>query len=187
MAGQDCGPQRQQHFPFLKLPPEIRLRVYQFAVEDLIATITALRPTVTPISDEDIHDFASNPYTSAVKYWKEYRQSTPRNCLGNGTAVRYKGAPLLGPLALLHTDSRIRAESVDTMLPLVDTRHKAAKVLIEDFKTELTIVTCAQILGVRTLEDCTQLSRQQCTAQNHEWKIGRVHEALDRAAGSLRR
>ena len=78
----------KQHFPFMKFPPELRLLIYEFALEDLIPTMA--HPT--PSRPAAIYRFSS-PYVSAMQ-------------------LRARGI-----LALLLTSKEVRAESSKAVLP----------------------------------------------------------------------
>ena len=78
----------KQHFPFMKLPPELRLLIYEFALEDLIPTMAY----PTPNRPAAICRFSS-PYISAMQ-------------------LRARGI-----LALLLTNKEIRAESSKAVMP----------------------------------------------------------------------
>lgn len=164
----------------MKLPAELRLLVYQSALEELVATITTINSTTIKSAltetEHDCHDLVSNPHPADVKCWKA--GNTTSDFIGG--AVSYKGAPILGALAFLHTSSQLRAESVDAMLDPINAHYRVISARI----AHVIAIECEA--GLRVGED-PQLPENGWVLYNHRWKIKKVKQALDAAARSLRR
>jgi hypothetical protein len=91
-------PSRQQTFPFLKLPTEVRFMIYDIALQHII-------------------DDAINPSFGAQRLM-HMTPDFPLDLNSSGFEERCKCPPVLGALALLHTNRELRSESADELVRL---------------------------------------------------------------------
>lgn len=97
----NVGSSLQASFPFMKLPPEIRLIVYEFAISDHLVDIECTRYLQTP-----------RPQGTSREAWLEARMNETARLSWKYTQ---KPAPYMGVLALLHTSKRVHWESYHAM------------------------------------------------------------------------
>ena len=184
----------QQQFPFMKLPKELRLAIYEFAIEDFIDSITAYK--VIRRSWLPHQSFVQ--INTPTSYWiDEYQFFTER--------VPYGGPPYTGPLGFLHTNFKTRAESAAAMLscvkahfaiisaqaePLRDLDIKEADVKDleweDDQYLDIHLAMWRMEFDMTDSEAYLAERDQWATKMNHRWKVKKVLTALEEAARSSR-
>lgn len=87
----------QPYFPIMKLPVELRLKIYDFALQDTVDSVV------------------SPPFNTLKKAGRSLRPPLEDLYLGTRTLGYAKCPPIVGALALLHTNRAIRSETADTM------------------------------------------------------------------------
>ena len=129
----------EQQFPLMKLPKEIRLMVYDSAIEDVVNTISALQLDEVTVrrmnkSPQSAGPFMSNTNTRSYSVTKK-RSKKERSARKRTASVEksYKGPPFIGALALLHVDSTVRSESAAVMLSRISFHRVAIKALLEPY------------------------------------------------------
>ena len=169
----------------MRLPFEVRLAVYERAMEDLVGTITALRPESEGIRKDVFYTFLSNPHASAMRYIG-VEGKLSYQCFF--FPVNFKGASLLGPLALLHASSAIRAECIVPMRAIVKRAILSAHYGISK-QSLLSIKAFQKTLADRGVDPqrWDQLSRDLHIVKNHIWKLAKLKATLDEAARFLLR
>lgn len=111
----NAGNVSRQTFPFMKLPPELRLVVYDFAMRSYLEDIERTKflqcgPPKVGVSPETRNK------------WREAKMLEMAELRRRRKS---KAAPYLGALALLHTNRIVYWESFDTMGDLVERCRKA--------------------------------------------------------------
>jgi len=101
----------RQPFPFMKLPPELRLTVYEVAIRSHLEDIE--RTTILQCS------------TMTEKDLGEARKLMVAEIMDSDMGKPAQPTPYLGVLALLHTSKLVYRESCNIMHNLADRVHKA--------------------------------------------------------------
>lgn len=147
-------------------------------MDDLVKEITALRPTANNGRRHNFCTFLTNPYMYPFTFVGAQDGTTPST-----TRPRdLKGAPLTGPLALLHTSSAVRSECVDPMLARV-TRHEED--VVNNWRTTVYILTCTVPASSADAGDNDVLRAEAFISRNHMWKLKKVKETLKGVANSV--
>jgi len=66
----DSIPSPDTAFPFLKLIPEIRIKIYELCIEDATTCITPKTDTPRRVNDQDVYQFASGEPRNVVRHSK---------------------------------------------------------------------------------------------------------------------
>lgn len=159
----------------MKLPTEIRLTTYEHAMDDLVKEITALRPIAGMSRYDTIYTFLTNPHMHPFTYAGAHDGTTQ-----SAKRVRnLKGAPLSGPLALLHTSSAVRRECLGPLLARI-TRHEED--VVNNWRTIVYILACTVPIATADAEDNDFLRAEAFISRNHMWKLKKVKETLEGVA-----
>ena len=141
--------------------------VYEFAMQSLLDDIIKTRLLRRCL--ERSYAFKNIPFEWPVVYVRS------RSLFAITLERRgFRGAPLLGPLALIHASSIVRAECVSPMLILVNEHYRAAK--------------AKKDIWERVWESYSRKETTNCdmkelrVALRDEWKIAKVKSALEGAA-----
>ena len=163
--------QHQQLLPFMRLPKELRLIIYELAMADLVITITALGPIKKRICLDLFNTFMDHSDYHQIKHtcnraYVRYRQST--------CPVDQKGIPLLVLLALLHSSPAIYAESVHIMKVMISGQQNAS-----ENKRNALIARRWQELAKLDLSALFKLSHEIDITDNHLWELQKITANLE--------
>lgn len=157
MATQAANPGAQKRFPFMKLPAELRLVIYELTMNDMMRHIASC---IVPVSTGG---------------WKLRTRGTPALLLASKT-IRAEGGKTLSPLVSVHLES---------YRDLVSKLELNKRLTREEFTHRVVLqrISGARVTSIKEMNDeMARITRQLDKATTGLRATTVVHLALQRAA-----